>query len=110
MQTLDKHVRWIMEVPQAAEDELTDWLLEQGATAMYRQVDPPSAFLAYFPPGLPTPDPSDLARFEGVRLVRREDFDDEDWLAKSREGFGPILVGKSFYIRPLWDEAPVPAG
>lgn len=110
MQTLDKHVRWILEVPQAAEDALTDWLLEQGATAMYRQVDPPSAFLAYFPPGLPTPDPSALARFEGVHLVRREDFDDEDWLAKSREGFGPILVGKSFYIRPLWDEAPVPAG
>ncbi len=110
MQTLDKHVRWILDVPQTVEDALTDWLLEQGATAMYRQVDPPSAFLAYFPPGLPLPDASGLAGFEGVQLVRQEDFDDEDWLAKSREGFGPILVGKSFYIRPLWDEAPIPPG
>jgi ribosomal protein L11 methyltransferase len=110
MQTLDKHLRWILEVPQAVEDELTEWLLEQGATAMYRQVDPPCAFLAYFPPEQVPPDPGLLARFPGVQLVRSESFDDEDWLMKSREGFGPILVGRSFYIRPLWDEAPVPEG
>ncbi len=110
MQTLDKHVRWILEVPQAVEDALTDWLMAQGATAMYRQADPPCAFLAYFQPGQDIPDPAALAQFEGVSLLRREDFDDEDWLAKSREGFGPLLVGRSFYIRPLWDEAPVPGG
>lgn len=110
MQTLDKHVRWILEAPQAVEDELTDWLMERGATAMYRAVDPPCSFLAYFPPGLNTPDPALLERFPGVRLLRSEAFDDEDWLVKSREGFGPILVGRSFYIRPLWDEAPVPEG
>ena len=110
MQTLDKHLRWILEAPQAVEEELTEWLLEQGATAMYRQVDPPCAFLAYFPPEQVPPDPALLARFPGVRLVRSEAFDDEDWLVKSREGFGPILVGRSFYIRPLWDEGPVPEG
>jgi ribosomal protein L11 methyltransferase len=110
METLDQHVRWILEAPQAIEDELTEWLLERGATAMYRQVDPPSAFLAYFPPGLTPPEPQLLAPFPGVRLLRSEAFDDEDWLVKSREGFGPILVGRSFYIRPLWDEAPVPEG
>lgn len=110
MKTSEKHVRWILEAPQTVEDELTDWLMEQGATAMYREVGPSCAFLAYFPPGLATPEPGSLERFPGVRLVRSEAFDDEDWLVKSREGFGPILVGRSFYIRPLWDEAPVPAG
>ena len=110
MHTLDQHVRWILEAPQAVEDDLTDWLLEQGATAMYRDVEPPCAFLAYFPPGLATPDPALLARFPGVKLLAQESFDDEDWLAKSREGFGPILVGRSFYVKPLWDEAPVPEG
>ena len=110
MQNMDKHVRWILEAPHAIEDGLTDWLLEQGATAMYREVDPSCAFLAYFPPGLTPPDPALLERFTGVRLLRSEAFDDEDWLVKSREGFGPILVGRSFYIRPLWDEAPVPEG
>mgnify|MGYP001767536230 CR=1 FL=1 len=110
MQTPDRHTRWIMEAPQAVEDELTDWLMEQGATAMYREADGPCAFLAYFPPGLVPPDPSLLDRFPGVRLLRSESFDDEDWLTKSREGFGPILVGRSFYIRPLWDKAPVPEG
>lgn len=110
MQSIDKHVRWILDAPQAVEDALTDWLMEQGATAMYREVNPPSAFLAYFPPGLALPDAAGLDRFPGVRLVRSEAFDDEDWLAKSREGFGPILVGRSFYIRPLWDETPVPEG
>ena len=110
MQTLDKHVRWILEAPQAVEDALTDWLMEQGSTAMYREADPPCAFLAYFQPGQAIPDPELLSRFPGVRLVRSESFDDEDWLAKSREGFGPIRVGRSFYIRPLWDEEPVPEG
>jgi ribosomal protein L11 methyltransferase len=110
MQNRDKHVRWIMDAPQAVEDALTDWLLEQGATAMYRAAEPPCSFLAYFPPGLVMPEPACLERFPGVQLIRAEAFDDEDWLAKSREGFGPILVGRSFYIRPLWDEEPVPEG
>ena len=110
MQTLDKHVRWILEAPHAVEDELTDWLMEHGSTAMYRDADPPCAFLAYFLPGQAIPDPAMLERFPGVRLVRSESFDEEDWLVKSREGFGPILVGRSFYIRPLWNEVPVPDG
>ncbi|HWQ10968.1 MAG TPA: 50S ribosomal protein L11 methyltransferase [Holophaga sp.] len=108
MQTLDKHTRWILEAPQAVEDELTDWLLARGATAMYRQADPPFAFLAYFPPGQELPGPEALAAFAGVRLLASEAFDDEDWLEKSREGFGPILVGRSFYIQPIWDKTPVP--
>ena len=39
-----------------------------------------------------------------------ETFQDEDWLAKSREGFGPIEVGRGFFIRPLWEDCPAPAG
>jgi ribosomal protein L11 methyltransferase len=108
MPNQDEHVRWILEAPHAIEEELTDWLMEQGATAIYREADPPYACLAYFQPGSVQPDPSGLSRFQGVQLVRAEAFSDEDWLAKSREGFGPIKVGRSFYIRPLWDEAPVP--
>ena len=110
MTTSDKHVRWFLEVPQVVEEALTQWLLEQGATAMYREAAPPGAFLAYFPPGWITPEPALLLRFPGVRLVHSEAFADEDWLVKSREGFGPILVGRSFYIRPLWDTTSVPEG
>jgi ribosomal protein L11 methyltransferase len=104
------HQRWLLEVPEAAEDALGDWLSERGATATFRQVEPPSAFFAYFPPGLALPDPALLSRFPGVRLVRGETFQDEDWLAKSREGFGPIEVGRSFFVRPLWEDCPVPVG
>ena len=110
MTTLDKHIRWILEAPQEVEDALTDWLLDQGATAMYRQADPPFAFLAYFPPGQVLPEPGELEAFPGTRLLLSEPFDDEDWLTKSREGFGPILVGRSFYVRPIWDETPAPEG
>ena len=103
------HTRWLLEVPGAAEDRLSDWLTEGGATATYREADPPHTFFAYFPPGLTPPDPGGLAAF-GARLLREERFEDEDWLAKSREGFGPIEVGQGFYIRPLWDAGPAPAG
>jgi ribosomal protein L11 methyltransferase len=44
-----------------------------------------------------------------VRLVEAETFGDEDWLAKSREGFGAFEVGRRFHVRPLWDETPGPA-
>jgi len=97
-------------VPSAAEDALCAWLDEQGATAYYREADPPHTFFAYFPPGLQCPDAEALATFEGVSLLEAESFADEDWLAKSREGFGSFDVAKGFYIKPLWDEEPVPAG
>ena len=45
-----------------------------------------------------------------MRLVEAETFGDEDWLAKSREGFGAFEVGTRFHVRPLWDETPGPAG
>jgi ribosomal protein L11 methyltransferase len=110
MDQASPHSRWLLEVPEAAEDSLGDWLTERGATATYREADAPRAFFAYFPPGLATPDPAGLAAFPGVRLIREERFQDEDWLAKSREGFGPIEVGESFYIHPLWEEGPTPGG
>lgn len=106
----DTHLRWLLEAPASVEDGLTDWLMEHGATATYREADPPHTFFAYFPPGGSVPDSAGLAAFEGVRLLRAESFADEDWLAKSREGFGRIEVGRGFLVKPLWDEEPVPAG
>jgi ribosomal protein L11 methyltransferase len=110
MGTTDRHVRWLLEVPPESEETLSDWLMKQGSTASYREADPPFTFYAYFPPGFTPPDPAGLQRFAGVRLLREERFDDEDWLAKSREGFGVIEVGSGFFIRPLWDESGIPAG
>lgn len=105
-----QHLRWRLDVPMEGEEALEAWLLEAGASAMYRDADPPHAYYAYFPPGHPEPDAAGLAAFPGVALLEQETFADEDWLAKSREGFGPIEVGRTFYIKPLWDGGPVPAG
>lgn len=104
------HRRWLLEVPEAAEEALGNWLGEHGATATFRSADPPYTFYAYFPPGMALPDPAALSAWPGARLLRAETFKDEDWLAKSREGFGPIEVGRTFFIRPLWEDCPVPAG
>jgi len=104
------HQRWLLEVPEDIGEALGDWLAERGATATYREADPPFTFYAYFPPGLALPDPGGLAAFPGVRLLGAEAFRDEDWLAKSREGFGALEVGRGFYIRPLWERGPAPAG
>jgi len=103
------HQRWLLDVPAGAEEALDEWLSGHGCTATYRAAEPPFTFYAYFPPGQVPPDPAGLAGF-GARLLRPEAFADEDWLAKSREGFGPIEVGRSFFIRPLWEDCPVPAG
>jgi ribosomal protein L11 methyltransferase len=68
-------------------------------------------FYAYFPPNTVPPDVKELeAFFGGVSLLGVENFADEDWLSKSREGFGAFEVGRGFYIRPLWDERPAPKG
>ena len=104
------HLRWLLEVPESSEEALADWLTAQGSTATYREADPPHTFFAYFPPGLEAPASEGLAAFAGVRLLQAESFLDEDWLAKSREGFGPIEVGRGFYIQPLWEAAGAPAG
>jgi ribosomal protein L11 methyltransferase len=104
------HLRWKLTVPDALEERLGDWLSERGASAFYREADPPHAFFAYFPPDTAAPDPAGLAAFPGVLLEASEGFEDEDWLAKSREGFGRIEVGSSFLIVPLWDHDPIPPG
>lgn len=110
MDIVPPHQRWLLEVPEASVEALGDWLAGQGATATYREADAPFTFFAYFAPGAALPDPAALAAFPGARLLRSEAFADEDWLAKSREGFGPIEVGRSFFIRPLWEACPAPAG
>jgi ribosomal protein L11 methyltransferase len=110
MENTPLHQRWLLDVPAAAVEALDTWLMDQGCTATYQEADPPCTFFAYFPPGGTLPDPAGLAAFPGVRLLRTEAFQDEDWLAKSREGFGPIEVGRSFFIRPLWEDCAVPAG
>lgn len=97
-----------MSVPDALEARLGEWLSEQGASAFYRDADPPHAFFAYFPPDTPAPDARGLEAFPGAVLEAAETFADEDWLAKSREGFGRIEVGRRFLVTPLWDRDPVP--
>jgi ribosomal protein L11 methyltransferase len=104
------HTRWQLEVPQSQEDALSDWLMANGASATYRDADHPNSFFAYFPPDGTIPDLAGLLAFDGVSLVRAESFCDEDWLEKSREGFGPIEAGRSFYIRPIWDQSAPPEG
>nr|WP_320133083.1 50S ribosomal protein L11 methyltransferase [uncultured Holophaga sp.] len=103
-------MRWRLEVPAEVEDSLCAWLDEEGASAYYREVDPPFTFFAYFPPDLAVPTTDGLVAFPGVKLLEAETFADEDWLAKSREGFGSFEVGSGFYIKPLWDENPAPEG
>jgi ribosomal protein L11 methyltransferase len=109
METTDRHVRWLLEASSDVEETLSDWLMEHGSTATYREADPPYILYAYFPPGLVPPDPTGLLAFQSARLLREETFDDEDWLAKSRDAFGAFEVGQGFFIRPLWDESNTPA-
>lgn len=104
------HTRWKLSVPEASEEALCAWLDERGASAYYREADPPKAFWAYFPPDQPAPDLASLAGFPGVHLEAAEQFQDEDWLAKSREGFGSFPVGTRFWVKPVWEEAPAPEG
>jgi ribosomal protein L11 methyltransferase len=102
------HLRWRLEVPHVVEEAFTDWLVEGGASATYREADPPYAFYAYFPPDVDSPDPAGLAAFPGTVLLEQEGFGDEDWLAKSREGFGSFEVGRTFWVKPLWEATPGP--
>ena len=103
------HLRWKLEVPDPQEEALCAWLEGLGSSAFYREADPPRACYAYFPPDQAPPDTAGLSAFPGVRLVEAEAFGDEDWLAKSREGFGAFEVGRRFHVRPLWDDASGPA-
>lgn len=103
------HLRWKLEVPDPQEEALCAWLEEGGSSAFYREADPPRACYAYFPPDQAPPETAGLAAFPGVRLLEAEAFGDEDWLAKSREGFGAFEVGARFHVRPLWDEMPGPS-
>jgi ribosomal protein L11 methyltransferase len=103
------HLRWKLEVPDPQEEALCAWLEDQGSSAFYREADPPRACYAYFPPDQAPPESQGLGAFPGVRLLEAETFGDEDWLAKSREGFGSFEVGSRFHVRPLWDETPGPA-
>src|SRR5512133_246609 len=103
------HLRWNLEVPDPQEEALCASLEEGGSSAFYREADPPRACYAYFPPDQTPPEATGLAAFPGVHLLEAETFGDEDWLAKSREGFGAFDVGEHFHVRPLWDESPGPA-
>ena len=103
------HLRWRLAVPDPQEEGLCAWLEARGSSAFYREADPPRACCAYFPPDQAPPDPGGLAAFPGVDLLEAETFADEDWLARSREGFGAFEVGTRFHVRPLWDGTPGPA-
>lgn len=109
MPATEPHLRWRLEVPEDQEEALGVWLEGLGASATYREADPPRAFYAYFPPGA-RPDPTGLARFPGAGLLEAETFADEDWLARSRASFGHFEVGRGFFVRPAWDDTPAPEG
>lgn len=104
------HLRWKLEVPDTQEEALCAWLEDGGSSAFYREADPPRVCYAYFPPGQTLPETMELRDFPGVRLLEAETFGDEDWLAKSREGFGAFDVGGRFHVRPLWEENLAAAG
>ncbi|HJV23358.1 MAG TPA: 50S ribosomal protein L11 methyltransferase [Holophagaceae bacterium] len=104
------HTRWRLTVPEEREEALCAWLDEQGASAYYREADPPKAFWAYFPPDQALPDPAGLKALPGVALEQAETFADEDWLAKSREGFGSFPVGARFWVKPVWEDEAAPEG
>lgn len=104
------HTRWRLSVPEAAEEALCEWLDAQGASAYYREADPPKAFWAYFPPNQALPDSGELKSIPGVALEAAETFADEDWLAKSREGFGSFPVGQGFWVKPVWEADAAPEG
>ena len=102
------HLRWKLAVPDPQEEALCAWLEGGGSSAFYREADPPRVCYAYFQPGQAPPEATGLAAFPGVHLLEAETFGDEDWLAKSREGFGDFEVGSRFHVRPLWDPKPGP--
>lgn len=102
------HLRWKLEVPDSQEERLCDWLEARGSSAFYREADPPRTCFAYFPPDQIPPGTSGLEAFPGVKLLEAEAFGDEDWLTKSREGFGAFDVGDRFHVRPLWEPTPEP--
>lgn len=104
------HTRWQIDLPIDQEDAVTEWLMEKGASAFFREADPPMIFFAYFPPGTPLPDMGELGAFNGVSAIRAETFADEDWLEKSREGFGAMDVGRRFFVRPVWSNEEPGAG
>ena len=106
----ETHLRWKLEVPDLQEEGFCAWLEGGGSSAFYREADPPRVCYAYFPPGQAPPEALGLAAFSGVRLLEAEAFGDEDWLAKSREGFGDFEVGAHFHVRPLWDSEPAAPG
>jgi len=103
------HLRWKLDVPDAQEEALCAWLEASGSNAFYREADPPRACYAYFPPDQVAPSAEGLRAFQGVVLLATEAFGDEDWLAKSREGFGAFDVGQRFHVRPLWETHTGPA-
>jgi ribosomal protein L11 methyltransferase len=98
------HLRWKLQVPDPQEEPLCAWLEQGGSSAFYREADPPRVCYAYFPPDQMPPAEAGLVAFPGVQLLEAEVFGDEDWLAKSREGFGAFAVGTRFHVRPLWDD------
>jgi len=108
MEKIFLHTRWRLDVPQNLEEALCEWLNGLGASAYYREADPPNLFFAYFPPSENGPQSSGLDQFSGVALLDEERFADEDWLEKSREGFGRIDIGQNFLVKPLWDKDPAP--
>jgi ribosomal protein L11 methyltransferase len=103
------HLRWKLEVPDLQEEALCAWLEGGGSAAFYREADPPKACYVYFSPEVHPPETEGLRAFPGVHLIEAEAFGDEDWLAKSRQGFGSFEVGKLFHVRPHWEETPGPA-
>lgn len=96
------HTRWLIDLPIDQEDAATEWLFGQGASAIFRDAGHSGVVFVYFPPGLTPPDKGELESFKGTKVIVAENFADEDWLEKSREGFAAFEVGCRFFVRPEW--------
>lgn len=115
MKNIKLHQRWLLKISETDECEISEWLLENGCTATYYNIDELHTkpnFYAYFQSTskeeLLIIENKFLAKFIDVNIISIEEFSDEDWLIKSREGFVSIPVGQTLFIQPIWSDTLVP--
>ena len=138
MDKLVDYIEFKLDAPQSREEELTMLLFDNGAQGV--EVDDPAAICRHLEQGdwdasvfdgrelavgqvhLRSLMPLDEAGRRAAEAVRQatnamDDVDCEinvvepvDWQEKWKEGFKARPVGDRLWVRPYWDETPVPEG